>query len=673
MAKYGTTPPLIHLKDDTSKALLIALRESVKPILSNNILPHFTDHSVLHSDGVTRRVDSLIVPLQETKAALSDQELVVLYSACYLHDIGLQYQNAGDTKTIAKLNRESWHLLSVDERQSLLRKHHHQISAEMVHSSVHATDPIVGIQLTDAYHPSEIACLCEAHNLILENQKDKARYAKLTQYNSRFRMDLLGGLLRVADILEETRDRATRPKANTLMLDMESQKHWWRHYYTADVVFHEGDRTITIWFDFPPDKIQSYAEIVPKLQVPWIEAEFERHKSVLNKYGVYWTLKAEMKSSQYSNTEEMPDEVIIAMEEELRGRHSQTSTRHGSDHSCMIPETRIDPLTQAKEALSSTEQQNGEWTEQELTELREEDKRSRQPLIDFAVNALNKDKKSVEILFKVLDLKEGESRDASRLVELLFPRDLEENAADEEVPATLDSLLKIAHRLDGTLPDPTTLYMLRDVAIGLSIPRKYRIEALRQYMQEKKIRHLPTVDIGISKQILCRAMKLMSNPASQRVANAELHARFICREKVLDVEVGDILHLVGKQPFVDVQEPAGASLKSSDFLLQFCQGLAKALRVSFDESDKNEPPGYYRLINVQLGDYNKVGVTVCVFLTLARSDEEINKIREWFELLEIVRVTEREPWLFKALRKRIDNVDDLLHDQFGPSGTTDIV
>ena len=360
--KYGNAPPFKHLAGETTKALLVNLRNKVAPLLDNNILPHFTDHSVLHSDGVSTLVDALISPLQQTDQRLSETELVILYSSCYLHDIGLQYENAGETKTISKLDLGSpWKEQPENERRNLLRKFHHRISAEMVSDSVRAESPIIGMQLTADYEPSKVACLCEAHNLYLEIENEMTRYRELTSDGPSIRMNLLAALLRVSDILEESRRRATRAKAKMLILDLTSQTHWWRHYYTEDVFFNEHDRTITIWFDFPPDKFDSYSRIVPELQRPWIEAELSRHAAVFNRYGVIWTLQIELKTKPYSDTESMPDEVVTAMMAELRARHFAEDERRRRillntfRESRPQIERRLSELQQQKNVLASDE------------------------------------------------------------------------------------------------------------------------------------------------------------------------------------------------------------------------------------------------------------------------------------------------------------------------------
>ena len=167
--EYGDPPQLEHLASEADRALIIQLRTAVAPILANNLPHHFTDHSVIHSDRVTRLVDELAVPLRSSPKPLLPQELTVLYSACYLHDIGLQLENAGQTAAIQRLKLDPpWQDLDDNTRRCLLRKYHHQISAEMVQASVRADKPIIGLPLTSAYDPPRIACLCEAHNLSFE-------------------------------------------------------------------------------------------------------------------------------------------------------------------------------------------------------------------------------------------------------------------------------------------------------------------------------------------------------------------------------------------------------------------------------------------------------------------------------------------------------------------------
>lgn len=299
-----------HINEPTIEALLIELRKRVTPILANNILHHFTDHSVAHSDSLVSIVNQLIEPLQQSREALSSDELQILYSGCYLHDIGMQYEKADQTQVISNLNLpQAWKDLSDDTRRLLLRQHHAAISAEMVILSVRAEHPPIGIQLKQDHYAKYVAPICEGHTL--DTTSD--RYREIIKEGPNIRTSLLSALLRVADILDLSQRRANTDKARTLLLDLESQTHWWRHYYTEDVKIDQNEKTITVWFDFPTSRFDEYRRIVPPLQMPAIRAEFSRHTAVFNRYGLGWTVQEHIERNSFSTAEMMPDEVESEM------------------------------------------------------------------------------------------------------------------------------------------------------------------------------------------------------------------------------------------------------------------------------------------------------------------------------------------------------------------------
>lgn len=323
---WGPPPAFEHLHDSTKKAALVTMRKAVAPILGNNLLPHFTDHSVLHSDSLTRLADKFIEPLQATTHLLNERELTVLYGACYLHDIGLQYERAGTTQVMQAVLRDTsmgcgqrWDEFSDDTKRKLLRKYHGQIASEMICGSVRAAEPPVGIQLTDEFAPAFIAAVVEAHTLAV----DCIRYRELTKDGADMRVALLSGIFRVVDILDVSRRRAKPEKAHTLDLDITAQTHWWRHYYTEDITFDQLSRTILIWFDFPTARAEEYAMIVPELQVPAIKDELAHHQAVFNRYGVAWNLEPRTDPKATSTAEEMPDDVWRAMLKELHQRRER--------------------------------------------------------------------------------------------------------------------------------------------------------------------------------------------------------------------------------------------------------------------------------------------------------------------------------------------------------------
>lgn len=357
-SKYGSAPEFRYIKDETRQAALVALRAAVAPILDNNILTHFTDHSVFHSDSLTHIVSHLIGPLQRGKQPLTDQELTTLYAACYLHDIGMHNEMAGDTTVMQRAiadhgYKQTWNELQPKTQTELIRALHHQVSAEMIGQSVRAGVPMVGIQLTDVYDPGRVAAVCEAHCTPFGSD----RYSELTKEGPEMRMSLLAGLLRVADILDETRPRAERAKARILNLDLESKIHWWRHYYTECVTIDSDQRLITLWFDFPPDRLNEYSRVIPQLQKPWIEVELSNQASVFGAYGLNWNLTSTVAAKEYGGAETMPDDVFAAMLKELSRRRTRQAEEqrmavleHFAEAQPLI-KRRLDELNARKESM----------------------------------------------------------------------------------------------------------------------------------------------------------------------------------------------------------------------------------------------------------------------------------------------------------------------------------
>lgn len=314
----GPAPEFRHLDaTDPLRARLVTLRTDVAPILANNVLHHFTDHSVSHSDSLINFVDDLIAPLQAQRhgVRLGPEELVVLYAACYLHDIGMQLEAAGATKVIQGLNLpEPWESLPEQTRRDLLRRHHPAISAEMVRASVNVRNPWVNHHITPECQPECLARVCEAHTVDV----DSPLYNKLTRPEPRIRTPVVSGLLRLADILDESRRRAIPGKARTLLLDSVSQAHWWRHYYTKDVTPSESDRCIVLWFEYPAEHFDLYHEIVPRLQMPLIEAELRRHHRFFIPLNFGWWVRADERADEHRLTDAMPSSVVETMRRMLR-------------------------------------------------------------------------------------------------------------------------------------------------------------------------------------------------------------------------------------------------------------------------------------------------------------------------------------------------------------------
>jgi hypothetical protein len=197
----------------------------------------------------------------------------------------------------------------------------------MITQSINAAQPTaLGIQLTDDWYPGQIRALSVAHNLYMDT-RDREEYQALTRDSGGFRMSLLSAMLRLADILDASRRRSQLYLERTRELDLESRMHWWGHYYVAEVEISPSEHSIILWFDFPPNRREQYKEIIPPLQVPYLEEEFERHSAVLARQNLLWHFKADEISPEQSSSREMDGDLERYILEKLAVKHQQQTER----------------------------------------------------------------------------------------------------------------------------------------------------------------------------------------------------------------------------------------------------------------------------------------------------------------------------------------------------------
>ena len=165
------------------------IREAANRIWARPLHRYFTDHTVAHSERIITLMDGLTAGMMAVgDKRLSPTEVLVLLSAAYLHDIGMQNEK------FAKGN--------LDE----IRAHHNEQTAEMIYKVFE--DPANAFAIPLARDPSrqqvpvrecgEIRLAFPEHALAAQQPRDElAAVAKL-------RGETGGGLLE-EDVLRETR------------------------------------------------------------------------------------------------------------------------------------------------------------------------------------------------------------------------------------------------------------------------------------------------------------------------------------------------------------------------------------------------------------------------------------------------------------------------------------
>lgn len=234
-----------HVDEGRVKALE-NVRTQVQRILDQPILFHYTDHTTGHSDRVFGYLQQLVaenLSFAPEEAKLNELELVALTASVYLHDIGMQVPIFEQQKL-----EGCYFDFDLAER---VRKKHAECSGVMIAKSIgpnRADYPTLGLdqdQILEDLTPI-IKRICEHHSGDMPNLNDVE-----SLYSKNVRVGLLTAILRLADALDLHQQRALLEKLKRFQIPLESQVHWWRHYYVQAVTVEKG--VISIHMCFPSD------------------------------------------------------------------------------------------------------------------------------------------------------------------------------------------------------------------------------------------------------------------------------------------------------------------------------------------------------------------------------------------------------------------------------------
>ncbi|MDO9517274.1 MAG: HD domain-containing protein, partial [Methanosarcinaceae archaeon] len=204
---------------------LSTIEQEVETIWGKGELYHvyYTLHGLKHSNYVIDVLEKLIRGLNPTEH-LNDTETFCLLSAAYLHDVGMQIQSPDDEKIAAQLSESKNKPYTVPD---LIRDEHHKRSGRYIKE--HAND----LKL-DHMESECIRLISEGHRQVKLESKD---YEDQTIGLEVVRIRLLSALLRLADELDITYQRAPKIIFDVLKVDMpdDSYLQWIKHYYTSGV------------------------------------------------------------------------------------------------------------------------------------------------------------------------------------------------------------------------------------------------------------------------------------------------------------------------------------------------------------------------------------------------------------------------------------------------------
>lgn len=246
------TPALINTLDTDQRRALENVRATAARIWSRPLHRYYTDHTVAHSERVIALLDGLTAGMMDTGKRLSPTEVLILVSAAYLHDIGMQNERfaGGDPSA------------SSEQRLEEIRAHHHEQTAEMIYAVFE--DPAHAFPIPLARDPGlveAVALVAQGHRRVDLNGPE---YEPLVHGGGTVRLRLLAALLRFGDELDIDHRRVDLEQMQLLDLPVESQLHWWKCHYVSGVSI--ADEYIRVSYRFPQDRPDYKGLIVPLVE-----------------------------------------------------------------------------------------------------------------------------------------------------------------------------------------------------------------------------------------------------------------------------------------------------------------------------------------------------------------------------------------------------------------------
>lgn len=198
---------------------------------AGKVIQNFTDHGIPHNERIIDKLWEVYQQRTSYFRTLSPEETFVLLATVYLHDVGMQ---CTDANLFSKVGAKVVNRLPANytiEEQTEIRKHHSELSAEMIGWAfrVKLSGPL----------PKYVAAIKTIPSDYITPIMDVVRYHSddidgcPPTFLGVGRRQLLALLLRLADELDICRDRVNINEVKLYPKPLPSEYWWWIHYYTT--------------------------------------------------------------------------------------------------------------------------------------------------------------------------------------------------------------------------------------------------------------------------------------------------------------------------------------------------------------------------------------------------------------------------------------------------------
>ncbi|MBN1814790.1 MAG: tetratricopeptide repeat protein [Anaerolineae bacterium] len=241
------------------------VREKAEAIWKKPLLRQYTDHTIGHSLRVISILEKLCSILEDP---LTDDEVYVLLCAAFLHDVGMQQEKFFEMDVIKeRFSDEEISAAREDQMkaEAIIRAWHHLVGEERIKYEL--GDKYIETEFVD-----EVAQVSKGHT-----KEDLSTYTDGTKAGSPMRLQLLAGLLRLADELDLDYRRVHLDELNQAIIPAESKAHWWKCHYVESVDV-QGDGRIQLVFRFSEQDAPEVVHYVPILVIDRLSRKFKQEK-----------------------------------------------------------------------------------------------------------------------------------------------------------------------------------------------------------------------------------------------------------------------------------------------------------------------------------------------------------------------------------------------------------
>lgn len=241
----------VHLKASIQMIKLAALR--IWAADAPRIVQYFTDHGPDHSERVSKYVCHIL----EANGGqhLSSEEIYLLLTGLYLHDIGMQWdircfpdikrraENLGAqfNSTLLITLRDGGDLTS--EFQEAVRRNHHYLSAAWIEYARETGDSALGNAALSIPEElvSDLMCVCKFHSQISIDICHE-----ISEINPGLRLKLVAAILRLADELDVGKTRISLESIKNFEFPIEHSIYWWLHHQTNVSIENKNSILLTV-------------------------------------------------------------------------------------------------------------------------------------------------------------------------------------------------------------------------------------------------------------------------------------------------------------------------------------------------------------------------------------------------------------------------------------------